>query len=120
MILPGLALFYAGLVQARNVLSVMVHCLAICCLASALWLLVVYRLAFAAIALGGNGQAEGIGMGQQLLIQIAGVAATVVLAGIASYVIVVTTRALVGLRVDEDAMAQGLEQSTHGEGGYSL
>ena len=31
MTLPGLALFYAGLVQSRNVLSVLMHCMAIAC-----------------------------------------------------------------------------------------
>jgi len=46
MTLPGLALFYGGLVQARNVLSVLMHCFAIACLASILWLVVVYSLAF--------------------------------------------------------------------------
>jgi len=46
MTLPGLALFYAGLVQAKNVLSVMMQCFAICCLASILWLVGVYSLAF--------------------------------------------------------------------------
>ena len=35
MTLPGLALFYAGLVRAKNALSVMMHCVAIACLASA-------------------------------------------------------------------------------------
>ncbi|WP_304217157.1 ammonium transporter [Phenylobacterium aquaticum] len=46
MTLPGLALFYAGLVRAKNVLSVMTHCVAIACLASVLWLLGGYSLAF--------------------------------------------------------------------------
>jgi len=46
MTLPGLALFYAGLVQSKNVLSVMMHCFAICCVASVLWLVGVYSLAF--------------------------------------------------------------------------
>ena len=46
MTLPGLALFYAGLVRAENVLSVMMHCFAICCLASILWLAAGYSLAF--------------------------------------------------------------------------
>jgi Amt family ammonium transporter len=43
---PGLALFYGGLVQAKNLLSVMMHCFAIACLASVLWLAGVYSLAF--------------------------------------------------------------------------
>ncbi len=46
MTLPGLALFYAGLVQAKNVLSVLMHCIAIACLASLLWFGVGYSLAF--------------------------------------------------------------------------
>jgi Amt family ammonium transporter len=46
MTLPGLALFYGGLVQAKNVLSVLMHCFAICCIASVLWIAVGYSLAF--------------------------------------------------------------------------
>lgn len=46
MTLPGLALFYAGLVRSKNVLSVMTHCVAIACLASVLWLLGAYSLSF--------------------------------------------------------------------------
>jgi ammonium transporter, Amt family len=46
MTLPGLALFYAGLVRSKNVLSVMMHCVAIACLASVLWLAGAYSLAF--------------------------------------------------------------------------
>jgi Amt family ammonium transporter len=46
MTLPGLALFYAGLVRSKNVLSVMMHCVAIACLASVLWLLGGYSLSF--------------------------------------------------------------------------
>ena len=46
MTLPGLALFYGGLVRAENVLSVLMHCFAIACLVSVLWLLGAYSLAF--------------------------------------------------------------------------
>jgi Amt family ammonium transporter len=46
MTLPGLALFYGGLVQARNVLSVLMHCIAIACLVSVLWFLLGYSIAF--------------------------------------------------------------------------
>ena len=46
MTLPGLALFYGGQVHARNVLSVLMHCMAICCLMSVLWLAFGYSLAF--------------------------------------------------------------------------
>jgi Amt family ammonium transporter len=47
MTLPGLALFYGGLVRARNVLSVVMQCFAICCVVSLLWTVVGYSLAFA-------------------------------------------------------------------------
>ena len=46
MTLPGLALFYGGLVRARNLLSVPMHCFSICCLVSVLWLALAYSLAF--------------------------------------------------------------------------
>ncbi|MDA9317332.1 ammonium transporter [Puniceicoccaceae bacterium] len=46
MTLPGLALFYGGLVRSQNVLSVLMHCFAIACLASVLWVVVLYTMAF--------------------------------------------------------------------------
>ena len=46
MTLPGLALFYGGLVQSKNLLSVLMHCIAIACLASVLWVVAGYSLAF--------------------------------------------------------------------------
>ena len=46
MTLPGLALFYGGLVRARNVLSVFMQCFSIACLMSVLWLAFGYAIAF--------------------------------------------------------------------------
>ena len=46
MTIPGLSLFYGGLVRSKNVLSVLVQCFSVCCLASLLWLIVGYSLAF--------------------------------------------------------------------------
>lgn len=46
MTLPGLALFYGGLVRSKNVLSVMTHCVAIACMSSMIWLLGGYSLSF--------------------------------------------------------------------------
>ena len=46
MTLPGLALFYGGLVRARNVLSVFMHCYAIASLMSILWFALGYSIAF--------------------------------------------------------------------------
>ena len=66
MTLPGLALFYAGLVRAKNVLSVMMQCVAIACLASVLWLAVGYSLVFdaASPAIGGLSKAFLLGVGR--------------------------------------------------------
>lgn len=46
MTIPGLSLFYAGLVRSKNVLSVLMQCFAITCLVSILWLVGVYSLIF--------------------------------------------------------------------------
>ncbi|MCH9783595.1 MAG: ammonium transporter [Gammaproteobacteria bacterium] len=46
MTLPGLALFYGGLVRNKNVLSVLMQCFAIACAVSLVWLVVGYSLAF--------------------------------------------------------------------------
>ena len=46
MTLPGLALFYAGLVRASNILSVLMHCFTIACISSIAWLVIAYSLAF--------------------------------------------------------------------------
>ena len=46
MTLPGLALFYAGLVQPKNVVSVLMHHFAIACLCSILWVVAGYSIAF--------------------------------------------------------------------------
>ena len=46
MTLPGLALFYTELVQSRNAVSVLMNHFAIACLASVLWVVICYSLAF--------------------------------------------------------------------------
>lgn len=54
MTIPGLSLFYGGLVRSKNVLSVLMQCFAITCLVSLLWLAGVYSFTFGD---GGNLQA---------------------------------------------------------------
>ncbi len=61
MTLPGLALFYGGLVRARNLLSVLMHCFVICCVVSVLWVIFGYSLTFGA----GN---PWLGGGENLLL----------------------------------------------------
>src|SRR4051794_554516 len=46
MTLPGLALFYAGLVRSKNVLSILIQCFAITCVVSLIWLACGYSLTF--------------------------------------------------------------------------
>ena len=46
MTIPGLSLFYAGLVRSKNVLSVLMQCFTITCLASIVWVVFGYSLAF--------------------------------------------------------------------------
>jgi len=46
MTIPGLSLFYGGLVRAKNVLSILMQCFAITCIASLIWFICGYSLAF--------------------------------------------------------------------------
>ena len=46
MTLPGLALFYGGLVRSKNVLTILMQCFSITCIASILWYAVGYSIAF--------------------------------------------------------------------------
>ena len=61
MTLPALGLFYGGLVQAKNILSVLVQCLAVACLASLLWFAVGYSLVF-------SGHGAWLGDGRDFLL----------------------------------------------------
>jgi Amt family ammonium transporter len=64
MTLPGLALFYAGLVRAKNVLSVLMQCFAITCTVTLAWVVVGYSIAFGD---GGGANAWFGGFGKALL-----------------------------------------------------
>ncbi|MEE2720290.1 MAG: ammonium transporter [Pseudomonadota bacterium] len=73
MTLPGLALFYGGLVRARNLLSVLMQCFAVACMMSVLWMVLVYSLAFgdggsANAWIGGLGKAFLSGVGADTLL----------------------------------------------------
>ena len=58
MTIPGLSLFYAGLVRVRNVLSVLMQCFALTCLMSLVWFAVGYTIAF-----GSDGVEQGAFIG---------------------------------------------------------
>jgi len=57
MTLPGLALFYGGLVRARNFLSILMQCFSIACGASLIWAICGYSLVFGT----GNAWIGGLG-----------------------------------------------------------
>jgi Amt family ammonium transporter len=61
MTLPGLALFYGGLVRTKNVLSILMQCFAIACMVSILWVMYAYSLAF------GEGSAWVGGMSKAMM-----------------------------------------------------
>ena len=61
-----------------------------------------------------------VSVSEQLLVQIIGIVAVAVWSGIASFVLIKITQALVGLRVTEDDELEGLDQTSHGESGYNL
>ena len=60
MTLPGLAVFYGGLVRAKNFLSVLVQCGAVAALASVLWIVIGYSFAFSANGNGFIGSFENV------------------------------------------------------------
>jgi Amt family ammonium transporter len=69
MTIPGLALFYGGLVRTKNVLSVLMQCLVLTALISVLWLVCGYSLAFepGGALLGGLGKAFLLGVSGESL-----------------------------------------------------
>jgi Amt family ammonium transporter len=64
MTLPGLALFYAGLARAKNVLSILMQCVSIACVATLAWIVVGYSIAFGD---GGASNAWWGGLGKSFL-----------------------------------------------------
>jgi Amt family ammonium transporter len=76
---------------------------------------------FSATALGGSGLGDGNdGIGAQVGAQFVGVIATVVYCGIVSWVLLKIVDSLIGLRVEEDEEAEGLDIASHDERGYIL
>ncbi len=66
MTLPGLVLFYGGLVRTKNFLSVGMHIFGICCLTSLIWVAIGYSLVFSEGGnfIGGTGLAMLSGLGE--------------------------------------------------------
>jgi Amt family ammonium transporter len=90
MTIPGLALFYGGLVRAKNVLSILMQCFAITCMITIMWLIGLYSLSFDT-----TGMAKGV---TDLHSFIGGFAkffgAGVTVSGLAGYVLPADTHAI--------------------------
>ena len=75
---------------------------------------------FVAKSFGGVGLADGMTMGSQVGVQFAAAGITAVYSMVASVVILLVLRVIVGLRVNEDVETRGLDLGEHGERGYIL
>ena len=75
---------------------------------------------FVSAELGGLGFAKDVTMGGQLTAQATGIIATFVWSAVVTFIIVKVTAAVVGLRVSDEQITDGLDVSAHGERGYSL
>ena len=69
---------------------------------------------------GGVGYAENMTMGKQFVAQATGVVSVAVFSAVVTWIIVMVTKALVGLRVDEQTEKEGLDYAEHGEVGYNI
>ena len=75
---------------------------------------------FVAANLGGAGLPEGVSMGQQVGVQLIGIAATVVWTAVVTYIILKVVGMFVELRVNEEDETMGLDLCSHEESGYNL
>ena len=145
MTLPGLALFYAGLVQSKNVLSVLCQHFGVACLMSIIIAVDIIRIklkvddsldVFAVHGVGGilgtilcgfliSSSWGGVGFDDGLLttdhvkIQFYAVLVTIIWTVITTYAILKLISLFTSLRVDEENEIEGLDTSTHGESGYN-
>jgi Amt family ammonium transporter len=69
---------------------------------------------------GGVGLSEGMTMGSQFFAQLTGVVSVAIFSAVVSWVIIMITRALVGLRVSPEVEKEGLDYAEHGEVGYNI
>ncbi|MCE2514757.1 MAG: ammonium transporter [Acidobacteria bacterium] len=75
---------------------------------------------FTATAFGGAGLAEGVGIGRQVGLQLAGAGATIAYSGVLTFVIAKVLDVVMGLRVDAEEEGEGLDLSLHDERGFNL
>jgi Amt family ammonium transporter len=74
---------------------------------------------FVSSSFGGVGLAEGVSIGDQVLVQLTGIVAAILWCGGLTFVILKVVNLLVGLRVSDEQETEGLDLAQHGERGYS-
>jgi Amt family ammonium transporter len=110
MMISGLALFYGGLVRTKNVLSVLMQCIALTAVITVLWFAFGYSLAF---------DATGMEPGGVNLHSFVGSLRKAFLAGATWALLRLVSAWLGGLRVDIESETRGLDLSLHDESGYN-
>jgi Amt family ammonium transporter len=75
---------------------------------------------FVSTQFGGMGLPDGVSMGQQLLVQMTGMLATIVWCGVVTLVLLKLVDAMVPLRVTEEQETEGLDLVLHEERGYDI
>ncbi len=75
---------------------------------------------FVSSSFGGSGLPEGVSMGQQIIIQLTGVVATMVWCGVLTFVVLKVLDLTIGLRVDMEEETTGLDVVLHEESGYNM
>ena len=68
----------------------------------------------------GQGLAEGVSIGQQLVVQLTGIAAVLTYTAVVTFIILMVVKSITGLRVSEEEEIQGLDVISHNESGYDL
>ena len=69
---------------------------------------------------GAAGLGEGVTAGSQFIVQLTGVVSVAIFSAVATFIIVLITKAVVGLRATDDEETEGLDFSHHGETAYRL
>ena len=80
----------------------------------------ILTVIFAAPSLGGGGYPEGRDMVSQMVPQVAIMGFSIAVSAVTTWIALMVAKALVGLRVSEEAEYEGLDTSSHGEAGYRL
>lgn len=75
---------------------------------------------FASVQFGGMGLPDGVSIGQQIVVQITGILATVVWCGVVTFILLKLVNAIVPLRVTEEQEIEGLDLALHEERGYDI